>query len=294
MAKQHLLLGGAVAAAVTLGGIIAVGNRSRFGPRPVIAAVQAQPASPGIREELVSGGVSRSYLLYVPAALDQARAVPLVVNLHGYNSNPEQQARYSGFSAKADEQGFIVVYPQGTGDNNEWHTGPREGGQAEVQFVRDLIASLQSRYNIDSSRIYATGMSNGGGMTNRLGCEMADVFAAIAPVSGNYQFYQDCPITRALPVLAFHGTDDRLIAYDGKRIGGLPPVPVWAQAWAERDGCTSESTGPGTQPDQTQRRWDTCRDGATVVLTTVTGGSHAWPRNATDEIWSFFAAHPMQ
>jgi polyhydroxybutyrate depolymerase len=254
---------------------------------------------------LTSSGVMRHYLLHVPPSYQGNTAVPLVINLHGLNSNSGQQENLTGMSVKADREGFIVLYPDGL--DGQWNTGPGATGQADQQFFRDLITTLQSQYNIDPKRIYATGISNGGGMTNRLGCDMADLIAAIAPDAGAYNFWQDCNPARPVPVLAFHGLNDNLIPYEGGTPKIMaPPIEEWAANWAKRNGC---SPTPGTTTPVetvTVHMWSGCQAGAEVILYTLADHGHSWPGstilpasitsqavNATDVMWDFFKAHPM-
>ncbi len=263
------------------------------------------PASGSIEAQISSGGVNRHYLLHVPTGYAAGTPTALVFNFHGYDSNSQQQEALSGMSAKADQEGFIVVYPDGL--NKGWSDGPGVDGLHDLEFVRDLIGTLESKYSIDPKRIYATGMSNGGGMTNRVGCSMADLFAAIAPDAGAYNFWQDCNPTRPLPVMAFHGLQDQLAPYEG---GGfdvmMPPVEDWAAAWAMRDGC---ARAPGiTSPTGgvTVRTWSDCKGNAEVILYSIADEGHSWPGsptlpaaitsqavNATDLMWDFFQSHPM-
>src|SRR5258706_15685427 len=174
-------------------------------PQPNQSSVQTG----SMDETISSGGVTRHYILHVPYSYQQGNAVALILNFHGYGSNSQQEENLTGMSAKADREGFIVVYPDGL--NNAWHDGPGADGAADQQFIRDLIAALESQYTIDPKRIYATGISNGGGMANRVGCDMADVFAAIAPDSGTYNFWQDCNSARPMPVLPFHRLGDHIL-----------------------------------------------------------------------------------
>ncbi len=267
---------------------------------------QRRNAAGGPQEvEMQSSGVTRHYILHVPANYDGSSAVPLLLNFHGAGSNAQQEEALSGTSQKADKEGFIVAYPDGI--KGEWHTGPDEQGQQDRQFVRDLIKEIEGEYNIDAKRIYATGISNGGGMTDRLGCTMADAVAAIAPVAGAYNFWKDCNPSRPVPVVAFHGLDDRVVPYAGDMPPAMePPIEEWAAAWAGRDGCTS--TPEVTMPEEgvTVQNWIGCRGGADVVLYTLANHGHSWPGslampsaitsqaiNATDVMWGFFVQHSM-
>jgi polyhydroxybutyrate depolymerase len=256
-------------------------------------------------EEIASSGQARHYRVHIPPAYQPSTPIPLVIDLHGLNSNAAQQERLSGMSRKADAAGFIVVYPEGLGDPQTWHFGPGAEGAADLAFTRDLIVGLEQRLGVDSARIYATGISNGAQMANRMGCEMADVVAAIAPVSGGYFRAQRCDPSRPVPVIAFHGTADRVLPYEGQG-QLLLPVRDWAANWAAHNGCGASPTISFQHGQVTGVTWGGCRAGADVMLYTIDGGGHTWPGSkmalglglttqdisATDAIWEFFAAHP--
>jgi polyhydroxybutyrate depolymerase len=255
--------------------------------------------------QITYGSEVRHYLLHVPTSYQAGVPVPLVLNFHGLGSTSSQEESITGMSIKADNEGFIVVYPDGL--NAKWATGPGPEGQADLQFIRDLIAALEGQYNIDPKRIYATGISNGGGMTNRLGCNMADLIAAIAPDSGAYNFWQDCSPTRPVPVLAFHGLDDGIVPYNGGESPTIePPIPDWAAAWAARDGCSATPSQSSPVEGVTVQTWSGCQGNAEVILYTLANHGHSWPGslvmpkaitsqavNATNVMWDFFMAHPM-
>lgn len=209
-------------------------------------------------------------------------------------------------SVKADESGFIVAYPDGL--DSAWQVGPGSGGEADLQFIRDLITSIEKKYNIDTKRVYATGISNGGGMVNWVGCNLADMVAAIAPDSGGYNFWQDCHPSRPVPVLAFHGLDDHIIPYSGDTPeAASPPIEVWASAWAERNGCSTSPSVTTPVDTVTVQTWSNCINNADVILYTLANHGHSWPGSATgvayettsqavratDLIWDFFKVHPM-
>ncbi len=255
-------------------------------------------------EEMISGGQTRRYRLHVPPSYQAEVPMPLVINLHGLNSNAAQQEKVSRMSAKADQAGFIVVYPEGLGDPQSWHFGPGAEGEADLRFLRELIQRLGAQYSLDSGRIYATGISNGAQMSNRLGCDMAQVIAAIAPVSGGYPAALACNPARPVPVVAFHGTADKILPYEGQgRL--LQPVREWAAGWAARNGCDPQPAVTFQQGQVTGETWSGCREGADVTLYTIEGGGHSWPGSdmpaeittqdidATEVIWQFFADHPM-
>lgn len=288
--------------------IITACNRPLRGGSNLTLAPPPNPpsAQSGTMDETLStGGVTRHYLLHVPSSYQAGNAVPLILNFHGFESNAKQEEILTGMSAKADREGFIVVYPDGL--DSTWYAGPGAEGQADLQFIRDLVVFLESQYSIDPKRIYATGISNGGGMTNRVGCSMADVIASIAPDSGAYNFWQDCHPTRPVPVLAFHGLDDNIVPYDGGTPQiMLPPIEEWATAWGVRNGCSSSPNITTPVDTVTVRTWSNCQNNADVILYTLANHGHSWPGspvmprsitsqavNATDLMWEFFKAHPM-
>ncbi|MBK5256882.1 MAG: hypothetical protein JJE39_12690, partial [Vicinamibacteria bacterium] len=133
---------------------------------------------------LVSSGDEREYLLYVPKSYDRAKPTPLVISLHGGAMWPVAQREVSQWNRVADEHGFIVVYPWGTGlaRHRAWRASGRAGSEKDVRFIRDLIDTLKATYNIDLTRVYANGVSNGGGMSLLLSCMLSDRIAAVGVV----------------------------------------------------------------------------------------------------------------
>ena len=271
------------------------------GCKPASSASSAGCLPGTYDEEIFSGGQSRQYRLHVPSSYQPGKPVPLVLGFHGAGSTGGEFEAYSGLSALANQAGFIAVYPQGLGELTNWDTMPNS---QDVPFVRDLIDSLEARCSIDPARIYATGHSRGGGMVNRLGCELSDRIAAIGPVSGDYDYSEDCSPSRPVAVVAFHGTDDPTIPYNGFGVPGEihesylrigTPIPNWAAAWGERNGCSSKPATVFQEGQVTGQAWGDCQAGADVVLYTINGGTHDWPGgiNAIKMIWDFFTQHPF-
>jgi polyhydroxybutyrate depolymerase len=256
----------------------------------------------GIRDEtLVSGGQTRQYRIFIPPSYRPGKAVPLVLGFHGNGSNSAQFENYSGFSRLAAREGFLAVYPQGLGEPPAWDTW---AGSQDVQFVRDLIATVESQWAIDPARVYAVGHSRGGGMANRLACDLADRVAAVGSVSGVYQSGEDCAPSRPVAIVAFHATGDPEVPYNGIGNAGAlraehftigTPVPQWASDWAARDGCDPKPAEIFRQGLTTDQGWGNCRGGADVILYTINGGGHGWPGDvdAAQMIWNFFLKHPL-
>ena len=257
-----------------------------------------------------SEGLDRTFLVHIPPNYDPNTPTPLVLNFHGLGANGFAQQSLTQFDKVANQEGFITVYPQASGSPSTWGDFPLSVEDQypglkvnDAQFIRDLLADIQSEWNIDPHRIYATGMSNGGGMANRLACDLADQIAAIAPVAGGYYYWEDCAPARPIAVIAFHGKRDEIIPYNGAKIPNytdLPDIPTWAKTWAERNECNLEPAQPLGDGAIALTAWSDCTQGADVELYTLALGGHQWPYNvlvdnktANELIWEFFAAHPM-
>jgi polyhydroxybutyrate depolymerase len=253
--------------------------------------------------EVVSDGVLRSFVVHVPASVPTPS--PLVLVFHGFTSSPDRVEELSGMTRVADAEGFIVAYPAALGYLPAWTVDDERQGDRDVGFARDLVAAVAGAVDIDADRVYAAGMSNGGGMAGRLACDAADLIAAVGPVAGAHSV-TTCDPVRPVPVVAFHGTADRIVPYDGFDLLGLPSVEEWAAGWAARDGCSGVPEVSTVTDDVERRTWTGCA--ADVVLYTVDGGRHGWPGSdraiaaldsttsisASEIIWEFFAAHPRR
>jgi polyhydroxybutyrate depolymerase len=263
---------------------------------------------------LNSGGARRTYRLFVPSGYDPSQPTPLVLNFHGFGGSGRQQEANSHMTREAERSGFITVAADGTESPRRWHIyGRLESGYDEdFAFVRDLVDQLSSLLCIDPARVYATGMSNGGGMSSLLACELNDVLAAVAPVAGSPFNPLACRGKQPVPVLAFHGTDDDLVPFEGGPSGrlNLPARGVREnqRQWATHNGCELTLKSERIASDVLLESYAGCANGADVQLYVVEGGGHSWPggslesRNgamtqsidATALIWQFFTAHPKQ
>lgn len=267
---------------------------------------------------LVSGGVTRKYLLHVPKNYDPARPVALVISIHGYAEWPAHQMQQSGWNELAEQYGFIVVYPSGLGLPKRWRIGgiPNRPSdpEPEVTFISDLIDKLSGQYNIDPARIYANGFSNGGGLSFALSCRLSERIAAIGCVGGAYLLpWSDCQSARPVPVIVFHGTADPIVPYQGgpSRSFNLPfpTIPEWVEELALQHGCTGSPKAIFAQGNVSGFQYNGNAAGAEVVFYSIAGGGHAWPGgkplpkfivgqhsaeiNATRTIWDFFQRHPL-
>jgi polyhydroxybutyrate depolymerase len=261
---------------------------------------------------IVSSGERREYLLHVPRSLDRAKPAALVLSLHGAGGWPAQQRDLSRWDELADREGFIVVYPAG-----EDTPGPRVWkmtGERDPRYIADLIDKLRAEYNIDPKRIYANGLSNGGGMSFALSCTMPDRFAAIGMVGAALILPSTwCRSKQPVPMIGIHGLRDRAAPYHGGSswiASHFAPFLQFGAAWARRNRCAPGAEDVEVRDGVTRREYKQCANDATVVLYTLRDGGHTWPGgaelpewflgktvtdfDATAEMWHFFEQHPQR
>ena len=273
---------------------------------------------------LTLGDLKRTYLVHIPKSYDRKNPAPVVLALHGAAMNGPMMVWFSGLNDKADQEGFIVVYPSGTGTNPflTWNAGgfwKRTGGKADdVAFIGKLLDDLGTVVTVDEKRVYACGMSNGAMMCYRLAAELSDRIAAIAPVAGTIAVEESNP-NRPVSVIHFHGTADPLVPFDGPK-GKKPAfmkfnsVDDSIQTWVKLDGCDSKPKTDALSKDGddmkvTRTTYEGGKDGTKVVLVVIEGGGHTWPGmrqpaaflgksamniSANDLMWEFFKKHPMK
>jgi polyhydroxybutyrate depolymerase len=266
---------------------------------------------------IFSSGQKREYLLYVPSSYDRAKPTPLVISMHAAALWPAHQMNTSRWNKLADEHGFIVVYPSGTGVGPRiWHVDRGAGLMRDVKFISDLVDTLEAAYNIDPTRIYANGLSNGGGMAFVLSCALSDRIAAVGTVAAAQTLpWSWCTDDRPVPMVTFHGTADRFVPYQGGPSRDpfnplqFPAVRDWTANWARRNRCRPNPVESEAAADVTLLEYTNCADDAAVVLYTVQGGGHSWPGgkpmpewivgptsrsiDATSLMWAFFREHRL-
>ena len=284
----------------------------------------ADPPEPGDHDlSLITGGRERTYLLHLPPLFDGNRLLPLVIVLHGGGGNAQGAAKMTDFSEKADKEGFVVVYPNGSGRLKTrlltWNSGnccgyALENQVDDVGFIRALIDELVKTRAVDPKRVFVTGMSNGGMMTYRLGCELSDKIAAIAPVAGALNV-GNCQPSNPVSVIIFHGTDDEHVLYNGgepiKRVDTHirtdKSVSYAVSFWVKQNGSSPTPQHSEKGSIRTEI-YSGGKDGAEVAVYTVIGGGHGWPGghpyllgaeptreiSATDLMWDFFVRHPKK
>jgi len=279
----------------------------------------------------------RSYWLHVPSSYDGSKAVPLVIVLHGLTDfsidllgfyHSFLMENYTEFSEKADEEGFIVVYPSAkllfATFKFCWDPGyyPALAFKFldDIGFIHDLIDKMKEEYTINLSRIYVTGFSNGAILSYSLGAYLSDIIAAIAPIAGtigqrgseNEPFYYIPTPKNHVSVITFHGTNDSSdVLYNGSSTRASVNESI--SFWVEQNGCNPiPEIYTSVSGKIIQRTYTNGKNGTEVVLYTTVGGNHWWPGNsfsdpnypwlidtiqeisATDLMWEFFEAHPKQ
>ena len=269
----------------------------------------------------------RCYRIHIPANISK-KNVPVILVLHGGGTNAESMEKVTGLNRLADRKGFVVVYPQGTGVTKRlltWNAGnccayAKRKNIDDVGAIRALLKDLKRIVEYDTNRVYATGISNGGMMVYRLGCELSDKIAAIAPIAGNMGV-SSCSPSRPVPVVAFHGTQDQNVLFEG----GVGPNSVTKTKfnsvestlgkWRSIDGCGATPDSEklpdkdGAHTTVVKKTWKNCKNNSEVVLYKIEGGGHTWPggpRNewgkmgkvthdisAAEAMWEFFSRHQL-
>lgn len=256
--------------------------------------------------------LDRDYILYIPQIYDGSEPVPLVLNLHGYTSNANEQLIYSNFSPIADTANFIMALPNGTKDNAQkqfWEVG-LFGGQSGIDdfgFIEKLVDTMIARYNIDPDRVYSTGMSNGGYMSYSLACG-SNKFASIASVTGSmtpFTMNTCSPVSPAISVMQVHGTMDATVQYNGNQT--TVNIDSLIAYWVNFNNCDPQpqkinipDTAPGDGSTAEHYIYRNGNNESSVEFFKVIGGGHTWPGasiiigstnqdfNASAEIWRFF------
>jgi polyhydroxybutyrate depolymerase len=302
-------------------------------------------------ETVKVNGFSRTMVVHLPLGYSATKRYPVVLVLHGVGADAASIARITHFNRIANQNGFIVVYPNAK--DGRWTAaendavrnlggfGRRQGGMGGIMeprrdievggrpvddmlFFNELLDQIEQEYSVDESRVYATGLSDGGIMDFRLGCELAGRIAAIAPVAATFpQSLQDsCSnwFWRAVPILMINGTSDPIVPYNGRLSYNaghfLLPAKDSVKAWAKMDDCgmkPEKDTIPAKASGGLETRVESyteCKDGAAAVLYSIEKGGHTWPGgeqympeqmigrtsddfDAGEVIWKFFADHPM-
>jgi polyhydroxybutyrate depolymerase len=270
--------------------------------------------------------LQRNFLYHLPEKRLATHPLPLVFVLHGGGSEARRMPRFTGMDSIADREKFIVVYPQGY--HRHWNDGRKDINESvdDIAFFQAMINYFEEHDRIDPRRIYATGISNGGFMVQRLACEMSTQLAAVASVAATMSedLAVRCKPAQPISVLFMNGTSDPIVPYQGGEVhigrskrGAVLSTQQAVEKWLTTDGCADEpiqdtlaDRNPFDHTRVYRTRYMNCRQGTAVELYTIAGGGHTWPGgpqylparivgwasrdiNASEIIWQFFAAHPQ-
>jgi polyhydroxybutyrate depolymerase len=260
--------------------------------------------TPGVHSGTISfGGAEREFEVQVPAGYDNSTRVPLVFDIHGFTSDMNQQEAMSGIKAKAEAEGFVVVRPNGTGFLRSWNGGDWCCGDAQMNNLDDvglmkaIVAQVSSELCIDPTRVYATGLSNGGALSHRIACEASDVFAAVAPVSYPLDFtpFIGCTPSRPISIIHFHGNNDVIVPYNGS--ANQPATPESFAYWAETNGCTGDPVETFSMGSSACLTYESCDAGVKVALCTLSGGHLLYTNDNNVDIpsiaWDFLSSFTL-
>lgn len=269
-----------------------------FAQKPIAASPPPQRLQTGdTTASIIVQGQQRTYTLHVPKSYRSAQAMPLVVVFHGYGGQGKNLAQSTGFNALADQQGFIVAYPDGI--DRRWRIATGE----DVTFTAELISQLQHRGAIDPHRTYVAGISNGGFLVQQLACQLPDRITAFASVVATLpsDLQSSCRPSAPISMLMMNGTDDPKVPWTGgvRPYGSILSVPETVRFWQRHNQC---STPAKVQVLNSRVQIDraSCPSGAEVELVALKGVGHLFPRggggansliDGSREIWQFFQRH---
>jgi polyhydroxybutyrate depolymerase len=266
-----------------------------------------------LNESMLHDGVTREYIVYVPAVYNGSSSVPLLFNFHGYGMSANNQMSYGNMRAVADTAGFILVYPQGTlfWGSPHWNVGSWTLGSTadDIGFTEAMIDTLAANYNIDLNRVYSCGYSNGGYFSFVLACQLSAEIAAIGSVGGTMstETYNSCNPSHPTPVVTIHGINDAIISYFGVYPNNSKSLSDVNTYWANYNNTivppvvstlpNIDTTDGSTAELSLFDNGDNC---TSVEHYKVIGGDHDWPGswgnmdiNADAVIWSFVSKYDL-
>ncbi len=284
---------------------------------------QSEPLTPGTHERTITvDKLKRTHLIHVPSKYDAKKPTPVVLALHGATMIAKLMELGTGLSKTADDNNFIVVYPNGTGLIQTWNAGLFPGDinkTDDIKYLGKVLDDVESVCNVDKKRVYVTGLSNGAMMCYRVAAEMSERIVCIAPVAGTMAIEKYEP-KRPVPVMHFHGTKDLLVPFDG------PPnkkdIPSFLRfrsvddtilTCAKANGCEEKATETEVYVKEEKlkvkrKEFAGGKAKAEVILYTIENGGHTWPGafspaifgpstkkfSANDTMWEFFKKHALK
>lgn len=280
----------------------------------MVTSAYAQPQARQIKEHIVVDGMQRKIVTYIPANND--KMMPLIISLHGGFASPRGMFHLADFRPIADQEKFIVVCPA---SKRMWHDGASNSGIDDVKFIDHLITYMIEKYHADPTRVYITGISNGGFMTTRLACELSNRIAAIAVVAATLDIGEGYDLKSPMPVIYMHGTSDPIVSYNGGKLFGrkIYSHRDIIEKWVKLNDCYPEpitSNIPDNAHDGTEvykQQYTNKANGLKVVSYSISNGGHTWPGgwqyfpkfivgktthnlNACQTIWDFFKTYKIK
>ena len=259
------------------------------------------------RCDLKHDNLDRFYYVYTPTNLDSNESIPVLFAFHGYGSSAMRHLNYTNYFPIADSNNFIVIYPQGATTatlSTHWNVGGWTSKSTidDLDFVETIIGLIKDKIQIDETRIYSSGMSNGGYMGYHLACNLSNKFAAIVSVTGSMtnDTYNDCNPTHPTPILQIHGLLDFVVPYDGN--SGSKSIPDVIDYWVNYNSCISDPETVIRYDDYSLIVYETytsCLNDVNVKLILHPEMGHDWPSlqsyniNASAEIWNFVSKFDM-
>jgi polyhydroxybutyrate depolymerase len=265
-------------------------------------AVAPVPGSRSI--EFLSSNHSRTAWIHLPPA-PAGKPLPLVIAFHFAGGTGREMEAAIGLSPLADREGFVVLYPNAVSPSHFWALKQRDQGD-DLAITNNLLDHVEATVCIDPTRVYATGVSNGGGMAARAGCALSDRIVAIAPVAGGYRGLDPCKPDRPVSVLEIHGTADTVVPYNGRGASHAGSVPAYLAYWTRRDRCPRGAVRSNRPRGVVQLDWRNCSQHTAVRHLKLAGTTHGWPGSesglprrdptgiSTDrEVWRFFRGRTL-
>jgi len=267
------------------------------------------------REQIIVDGMKRAFVTYVPGT-EKSEKMPVIISLHGGFASPKGMFHLADFRPIAEREKFIVVCPA---SKNIWHDDADIKGIDDVKFIDQLITYIIDTYHADASRIYVTGISNGGFMTSRLACQLHQRIAAVAVVAASLVINEGYDLAAPMPVMYIHGTKDPVVAFKGGRMFGrqIYSHEEILKKWVVMNHCSTEpiiTRIPDNANDGTtitKEEYDNPSNNLKVIGYTINNGGHTWPGgwqyapkfiigkttknlNACQTIWDFFKEYKLK
>ena len=253
---------------------------------------------------LVHQGLDRTFKIYEPSSIEESTSISVVFNFHGYGSNADEQLFYGDFRQLSEQEGFLLIVPQGSmlEGNTHWNSDSSFTSKStadDTGFVSKIIDEISQRYEVDASKMYAVGMSNGGAMSIYLACSLSQRITAVASVTGfmSSNLRANCEVNAPMSVLLIHGTADEVVSWDNGLGGGS--ILSIAEFWAAHNECATFRSEPfddynGDGLSGVHHQHSDCSNETLVQVYEITNMGHVWPErrrgddiNGAEVVWGF-------